>query len=215
MHWNDFCGGWQLWEPSLLNSTRPDLSPCFEETVLSWLPLVFLWALAPFYLCYMQRHDRGCIRVSCLHRTKMLLTVLSIIVPLVEVCFTVVQIFSSPEGTAPVYLVTPAVITLTMMLVFFIIHTERIRGRHTSGILFCFWLLLAVCFVPEFNSKIILVSEETDQDMFRVVTFFVFYALVLAQLVCSSIADDLPLYSPVRSDRVSTTILFLAFHDDG
>ncbi|XP_022092710.1 multidrug resistance-associated protein 1-like [Acanthaster planci] len=200
LDWQDFCGGSQLWEPSLLNSTHPDLSPCFQETVLSWLPLLFLWVVAPFYLYYMRRHDRGCIQVSCLHRTKMLFVVLLILISLAEVCFTVVQIFTSTQPPAPVYLISPAIVTLTMMLVFFIIHTERIRGRHTSGVLFCFWLLLAVCGVAEFNSKVLLAFRETEYDTFRFGTFFACYALVLGQLVCSAIADSLPLYSVVRSD---------------
>ena len=38
--------------------------------------------------------------------------------------------------------------------------------------------------------------------MFRFVTFYVFYALLLAQLVCSAIAEKMPLYSPVKAETV-------------
>ncbi|XP_071797864.1 multidrug resistance-associated protein 1-like [Asterias amurensis] len=200
LDWNDFCGGSLFWDPTLLNSSSPDLTPCFQETVLSWLPLLYLWLALPFYLYYMRTYDKGCIQVSLLHRVKMLLGALLIIVPLVDVSFTVAQVFIQKQQSAPVYLVTPALISLTMILVFFLIHTERIKGIHSSGVLFVFWFLFVICGIVEFRSKIIFAVEEADWDMFRFVTFYVFYALLLAQLVCSAIAEKMPLYSPVKAE---------------
>ena len=30
------------------NSTTPDFTPCFQDTVLVWVPCAFLWLTSPF-----------------------------------------------------------------------------------------------------------------------------------------------------------------------
>uniref|UniRef100_K7FUW8 Uncharacterized protein n=1 Tax=Pelodiscus sinensis TaxID=13735 RepID=K7FUW8_PELSI len=45
----EFCGS-IFWNASLLDTPQPDLPPCFEQTVLVWIPLGFLWLLAPWQL---------------------------------------------------------------------------------------------------------------------------------------------------------------------
>lgn len=40
---------------SLLDSPEADLPLCFEQTVLVWIPLGFLWLLAPWQLLHVYR----------------------------------------------------------------------------------------------------------------------------------------------------------------
>lgn len=40
---------------SLLDSPEADLPLCFEQTVLIWIPLGFLWLLAPWQLLHVYR----------------------------------------------------------------------------------------------------------------------------------------------------------------
>uniref|UniRef100_A0A8C9U6D6 ABC-type glutathione-S-conjugate transporter n=1 Tax=Scleropages formosus TaxID=113540 RepID=A0A8C9U6D6_SCLFO len=47
------------------------LTQCFQNTILVWVPCVYLWVCAPFYCLYLYCHDRGHIRVSCLCNAKM------------------------------------------------------------------------------------------------------------------------------------------------
>uniref|UniRef100_A0A4W5L606 ABC-type glutathione-S-conjugate transporter n=1 Tax=Hucho hucho TaxID=62062 RepID=A0A4W5L606_9TELE len=49
---------------------KPDLTECFQNTVLVWFPCVYLWLLAPFYALKLYCHDCGCIRISTLCTAK-------------------------------------------------------------------------------------------------------------------------------------------------
>ncbi|XP_022091453.1 multidrug resistance-associated protein 1-like isoform X2 [Acanthaster planci] len=210
--WKGFCGNSGFWEPSLLNSTHPDLSPCFQETVLSWVPLLFLWLVAPFYLWYMWKHDRGRIPVSRLHRAKTVLGGLLIILFLAEVGFALAQIIMPNRQIAGVYLLTPTLTALTMILAFAIIQIQRIKGVETSWVLFMFWLLVATCGIVEFISRIysILHTDRVNFDLFHFVTFYIYYALVLAQLVCSSMVDRMPYSSTDENPCPEASVSFLS-----
>lgn len=52
-------------------TANPDLTQCFQNTILVWVPCVYLWLLAPFYCLHLYCHDRGRIRMSCLCTAKM------------------------------------------------------------------------------------------------------------------------------------------------
>lgn len=48
----------------------PDFTLCFQNTVLVWIPCIYLWLCFPVYFLYLQRHDRGYIQVSNLNKAK-------------------------------------------------------------------------------------------------------------------------------------------------
>uniref|UniRef100_A0A8C6P188 ABC-type glutathione-S-conjugate transporter n=1 Tax=Nothobranchius furzeri TaxID=105023 RepID=A0A8C6P188_NOTFU len=54
-------------------SIKPPDSPaaCFQNTVLVWVPCIYLWLLVPFYCLHLYCHDNGRIRMSCLCAAKM------------------------------------------------------------------------------------------------------------------------------------------------
>ncbi|XP_071481121.1 multidrug resistance-associated protein 1-like [Diadema antillarum] len=197
--WQKFCGS-ELWDPTLLNSSVPDITPCFQETVLSWIPLAFLGLVAPFYLFYLSHHDRGFIRLSRLHRIKQFLASLLILLPLLDVCVGIADMVRTKGELPAVYLVTPALIAITMILAFVIIHIERRKGQQSSGVLFLFYLISIFCSVGEFHSKVINARVSGSEDVFRYVTFFLYFFVLVAQLVCVSFAEQMPYYSPVVTD---------------
>jgi len=53
-----------------LHTERPDLPECFQRSVLSWLPCVYLWAVCPIYLFYLKKNHRGYIMMSIMNRFK-------------------------------------------------------------------------------------------------------------------------------------------------
>ncbi|GAB1302447.1 ATP-binding cassette sub-family C member 2 [Apodemus speciosus] len=59
---DEFCNS-TFWNLSLLKSPEADLPLCFEQTVLVWIPLGFLWLLAPWqlYSVYRSRTKRSSI----------------------------------------------------------------------------------------------------------------------------------------------------------
>ncbi|XP_023999376.1 multidrug resistance-associated protein 1-like [Salvelinus sp. IW2-2015] len=52
---------------------KPDLTECFQNTVLVWFPCIYLWLLAPFYALKLYCHDCGRIRISTLCTAKTVL----------------------------------------------------------------------------------------------------------------------------------------------
>ncbi|XP_055077733.1 multidrug resistance-associated protein 1-like [Periophthalmus magnuspinnatus] len=49
-----------LWDWNLTWYTeRPDLTQCFQQTVLVWAPCIYLWTCSPFYLLYLLLHAPG------------------------------------------------------------------------------------------------------------------------------------------------------------
>lgn len=49
---------------------NPDFTPCFQNTVLVWLPCLYLWTCAPIYLIYLRSHSNGYICMSLLNKAK-------------------------------------------------------------------------------------------------------------------------------------------------
>lgn len=52
------------------HSHNPDLTPCFQNTVLAWVPCLYLWICAPFYFLYLKLNDHGYICMTHLNKAK-------------------------------------------------------------------------------------------------------------------------------------------------
>ena len=50
---------------------HPDLTQCFQHTVLVWFPCFYLWLCAPFYFLFLRFQDHGRISLSSLCCAKM------------------------------------------------------------------------------------------------------------------------------------------------
>lgn len=55
---------------SFLDSPEVDLPLCFEQTVLVWIPLGFLWLLAPWQFLYVYRSRTKKSSITKLYLTK-------------------------------------------------------------------------------------------------------------------------------------------------
>jgi len=60
----------------LQNATRlqqsyPSFTPCFQHTVLVWVPCFFLWLLAPYHYISLNRSRLPAIKWSVLHISKL------------------------------------------------------------------------------------------------------------------------------------------------
>ncbi|XP_029456115.1 canalicular multispecific organic anion transporter 2 isoform X2 [Rhinatrema bivittatum] len=200
-----FCGSGQLgsrfWDANVtIHTDNPDLTPCFQNTLLAWIPCIYLWAVLPFYLIYLKYNRKGYIVLSRLNRVK---TVLGIL--LWCVCWS--DLFYSFHGLVqnkappPVYFVTPLVLGITMILATLLIQYERLRGVQSSGVLIIFWLLSVLCAVVPFRSKILTaLTEGHIKDIFRFTTFYIYFALLLIELIVSCFAESPPFFSPTSSE---------------
>ncbi|KAI4887699.1 hypothetical protein NFI96_025030 [Prochilodus magdalenae] len=92
-----------------------------------------------------------------------------------------------------VFLLSPIIRSLTMVLAVCVIHLERMKGCRSSLFLFLFWMLAVVCSLVPLRANIQAVVEEGfSEDALRFVAFFASFSLQLAQLVLSCFADQRP-----------------------
>uniref|UniRef100_A0A803T6X8 Multidrug resistance-associated protein 1 n=1 Tax=Anolis carolinensis TaxID=28377 RepID=A0A803T6X8_ANOCA len=185
------------------NTPRPDFTPCFQNTVLAWTPCAFLWACFPFYAFFLRRHDKGYIQMSRLNKAKTALGFLLWIVCWADLFYSFWE-RSRNIYQAPVYLVSPTILGITMLLATFLIQYERMKGVQSSGIMLLFWLIALLCASVTFRSKILQASDAVKGfDVFRCITFFLYFALVLTELVLSCFPERPPLFSETVHDPVS------------
>uniref|UniRef100_A0A674ECA7 ABC-type glutathione-S-conjugate transporter n=1 Tax=Salmo trutta TaxID=8032 RepID=A0A674ECA7_SALTR len=136
---------------SVLN--KPDLTECFQNTVLVWFPCFYLWLLAPFYALKLYCHDCGCIRISTLCTAKTVLGFLLASFGFVEFFYILLE-RSHEIQNHMVFLLSPIIRSLTVVLAICIIQLERIRGCRSSIFLFLFWVLAVVCSLVPLRAKI-------------------------------------------------------------
>ncbi|XP_070783133.1 ATP-binding cassette sub-family C member 3 [Enoplosus armatus] len=183
-----------------LHTDQPDLPECFQLSVLSWLPCVYLWAACPIYLFYLKRNNRGYIMMSIMNRFKTVFGLLLWIVCWTDLFYTFHEL-QQGRSQPPIYFVTPLVLGMTMLLATFLIQFERLRGVQSSGVLFIFWFLSVLCAVVPFRSKILQVSSKGEvTDKLRFTTFYFYFGLVVCELILCCFNEKPPLFSNVVTD---------------
>ncbi|XP_067572446.1 ATP-binding cassette sub-family C member 3 isoform X1 [Pseudorca crassidens] len=194
------CGS-KFWDSNLsVHTDNPDFTPCFQNSVLAWVPCIYLWAALPCYLFYLRHRHQGYIVLSRLSRLKTALGVLLW-------CVSWIDLFYSFHGLvhgwapAPIFFVTPLVVGVTMLLATLLIQYERLQGVRSSGVLVIFWFLCVVCGIIPFRSKILsALAQGKISDPFRFTTFYIYFALVLSALVLSCSREKPPFFSPKNID---------------
>uniref|UniRef100_A0A8D2LEX9 ATP binding cassette subfamily C member 3 n=1 Tax=Varanus komodoensis TaxID=61221 RepID=A0A8D2LEX9_VARKO len=197
------CGPAQLEDdPNVtLHTDTPDLTLCFQNTVLAWIPCFYLWCLLLLYYFYLKRNNRGYIVLSVLCRDGRALGVFAFL--LWCVCWS--NLFYAFHGIAQgrtpptVYFVTPLIVGITMALAMLLIQYERLHGVQSSGVLLIFWFLCVLCAVGPLRSKIIGTFAQV-RDRFRNTTFYIYFALILIELILHCLQEKPPFFSPVNLD---------------
>ncbi|MGH0114521.1 UNVERIFIED_CONTAM: hypothetical protein FKN15_019661 [Acipenser sinensis] len=133
-----------------LYTDSPDLTPCFQNTVLVWIPCIFLWAAFPFYHFYLKQNNKGYIVMSILNKVKTFFGVLLWLICWLDLFYEL----GNSRVQHPVNIVTPLILGITM------------------GV--------------------------TDQ--LRFTTFYIYFGLLLFQLILSCFNEKPPLFSSIVTD---------------
>ncbi|XP_025062211.1 multidrug resistance-associated protein 1 isoform X6 [Alligator sinensis] len=182
------------------HTENPDFTQCFQNTVLIWVPCIYLWVCFPIYFLYLRHHGRGYIQMSSLNKAKTALGLILWIVCWADLFYSFWE-RSQNIFLAPVFFVSPTVLGITMLLVTFLIQYERMKGVQSSGFLLIFWLIALLCATVIFRSKILhALNMGAEVDIFRYVTFYSYFVLVLIQLILSCFPEKPPLFSETVRD---------------
>ncbi|TRY81629.1 hypothetical protein DNTS_014478 [Danionella cerebrum] len=170
----------------------PELSNCFQNTILVWSPCIYLWVLAPFYCLHLYCHGRGRLPLSSLCSAKLLLGFFLASFGFVEFFYILLERRLEIQQHL-VFLLSPIIRSLTVVLAVSVVHWERVRGCRSSIFLFFFWLLGVVCSLIPLHAKVQLAVEQgLSPDIVRYLAFFSYFTLQLAQLFLSCFADRAP-----------------------
>uniref|UniRef100_A0A8C0EXE5 MRP3 protein n=1 Tax=Bubo bubo TaxID=30461 RepID=A0A8C0EXE5_BUBBB len=181
-----------------IHTDNPDLTPCFQNTILAWIPSIYLWSALPFYLLYLKHNKRGYIVLSMLSRFKTLFGVLLWCVSWADLFYSFHELLQN-RTPPPVYFVTPLIVGITVLIATLLIQYERLRGVQSSGVLIIFWFLSVLCAVGPFRSKIMTTTGHVN-ERFRFTTFYIYFALIIIELILSCFKEKPPFFSPVSTD---------------
>ncbi|NXN34140.1 MRP3 protein, partial [Nycticryphes semicollaris] len=183
-----------------IHTDNPDLTPCFQNTILAWIPSIYLWSALPFYLLYLKHNKRGYIVLSVLSRFKTLFGVLLWCVSWADLFYSFHELLQN-RTPPPVYFITPLIVGITVLLATMLIQYERLRGVQSSGVLIIFWFLSVLCAVGPFRSKIMTTTVQGHvNERFRFTTFYIYFALIIIELILSCFKEKPPFFSPVNTD---------------
>ncbi|XP_029432265.1 multidrug resistance-associated protein 1 isoform X2 [Rhinatrema bivittatum] len=183
---------WHIWDSS---HTR-----CLLNTILVWIPCAYLWLLFPFYFLYLRQNGRGYIRMSHLFKAKMAFGFVLILFCFCKLFFTLWEI-NQGIRRLPAFLLGPAVLGITLVLVVFLIQYERTKGVQSSGVLIVFWLLsLLAAVVPFWSNLQNALQEGTSVGTFYHVASYIYFTLVLVELITFCLVDQPPFFNESLHD---------------
>ncbi|KAM4624189.1 ATP-binding cassette sub-family C member 3 [Polymixia lowei] len=183
-----------------IHTESPDFPKCFQLSVLSWLPCIYLWAVCPIYIFYLRRNNKGYIMMSIMNRFKTVFGLALWILCWTDLFYTFHELLQD-RIQPPIYFVTPLVVGMTMLLATFLIQFERLHGVQSSGVLIIFWFLSVLCAIVPFRSKILQASSQSEvTDKLRFTTFYLYFSLVVLELILCCFNEKPPLFSSVVTD---------------
>ncbi|NWV38486.1 MRP6 protein, partial [Grantiella picta] len=177
------------------HANSPGLTWCLESSIVAWIPTAYLWISFPFYYWYLRRRNKGYIRMSHIFKAKMALGFILVILCFSNVFF---MVWEKSQGIpqTPAFLISPAVMGITMVLALFLTQAERMMGIQSSGVLLIYWLLSFVAALVMSSSKIQHALERGFLgDHFHHVTTYLHAGLVLGELVLFCLVDHPPFFS--------------------
>ncbi|XP_004749563.1 ATP-binding cassette sub-family C member 2 isoform X1 [Mustela putorius furo] len=198
-----FCNS-TFWNSSFLDSPEADLPLCFEQTVLVWIPLGFLWLLAPWQLLHVYRSKIKRSPITKLYLTKQVLVGFLLILAVIELALVLTE--DSGQATVPAIRYTnPSLYLGTWLLVLLIQHSRRWCIQKDSWFLSLFWILSVLCGVFQFQTLIRTLLKGSNFNLAYSCLFFICYALQILILILSAFSEK-----DASSNNPSFTASFLS-----
>nr|XP_015838719.1 PREDICTED: multidrug resistance-associated protein 1 isoform X5 [Tribolium castaneum] len=191
-----FCGS-EFWNSTLTWHTNdPDLTKCFERTVLVWVPCAFLWTFSSLEVYYILHSKRRDIPWNWLNVSKLLGTAVLFVLTVTDLVTAVNSASSSESDVYKVDIYTPVIKLLSFGLSAVLLVYNRKYGLCTSGLQFLFWLSLAICGAFQYRTELRGSQEEIPESRYSYISYLIYYPVVLVMLFLNCFADR----SPRRSE---------------
>ncbi|XP_073949376.1 multidrug-Resistance like Protein 1 isoform X4 [Choristoneura fumiferana] len=198
-----FCGS-KFWDSNLTwHTDNPELTDCFERTVLVWLPCIYLWLAAFLEAYYIISSKERNIPWNILNISKLIITSLLIVLTFVDLGVTVHRESREDENVFSVDYYTPIIKILTFSLSATLLYYNRKYGMRASGVLFFFWLLLVVAGISQLRSEVALHHNKKDDEnvQYAFVSYIIYYTLAVLMFLLNCFADLPPKDTPYKYEK--------------
>ncbi|CAK8671761.1 unnamed protein product [Clavelina lepadiformis] len=199
MNLKDFCGGEDFFDiNTILNVTNPQLSKCFEHTVLDLTPCAYMLIFGTAYFFIYRKSYQSYIVPSPLFKARMVFTAALCLLALANLGRGIWE-YTHGIRLGYVYLISPAVLAIGMAKAVYFVNFDRRKGIQSSSLLTCFWLLYLVFWALILKNQVDRLMNAKlldDRELFRAITFFISYACVLSLFVMCFFVDDPPAFPP-------------------
>ncbi|XP_001372990.1 ATP-binding cassette sub-family C member 2 [Monodelphis domestica] len=203
----EFCNS-TFWNDSFLDRPDADIPLCFEQTVLVWIPLGFLWLLAPWHLFHIYKSRTKKSSLTTLYLTKQVLVGLLLITSIIELAFILAE--TAEETTHPAIQYTnPCLYIATWILVLVIHHCRRWCVKKDSWLLFMFWILSLVCGAFQFQTLLRMLLKGNNHNLVGSCLYFISYGIQVLTVIISTISEITP-ETKASLNNPSTTASFLS-----
>uniref|UniRef100_A0A182UFF2 ABC-type glutathione-S-conjugate transporter n=1 Tax=Anopheles melas TaxID=34690 RepID=A0A182UFF2_9DIPT len=187
-----FSGRWVFDDLNLTWYTDdPDLTPCFQQTVLVWAPCAFLWLFSFLELYYLRKSANKDVPWSFVNVSKLLVIGSLIVLTIVDLA----KAISTDGISAPLFYYTPVIKLASFIFVAILIYLNKHYGMRTSGLLFLFWFLLTVCSIPRVRTEIRAYETRVVEDSwaeYQFVSFLIFFSLTCIMFLLNFFVDKPP-----------------------
>ncbi|XP_017881737.1 multidrug resistance-associated protein 1 isoform X2 [Ceratina calcarata] len=193
---DQFCGNnSKFWDNNLTwNTEDPDITECFQKTVLIWVPCAFLWLFSAIEVYYFLNSKNRNIPYTWLSVTKLVLIGALILLSIVDLGYAVHN--SSYETVSNVDYYTPFIKIVTFIVTVILVIYNKKYGIRSSGLLFLFWFLLVVCGVVQYRSLLRLyINKGEVTSMYYFVSYMIYYPIVVLLFFLNFFVDAEPKYS--------------------
>ncbi|KAK7601472.1 hypothetical protein V9T40_008913 [Parthenolecanium corni] len=182
---NDFCHSvfWNV--DTSWNTTNPDFTPCFEITVLTWIPCAFLWIFLPLEIYYLRHSQSFRIPFNLYNSIKLaLIGSMSLFALIDTVYYSFIKWIFIPA------FVTSSLIKFFTFILFMFLTRENMKyGIRSSGILFLFSFLLVLCGAPKYRTDIM---NSRNIDFLPLLNYILYYPIAVAVLFLNCFSDARP-----------------------
>ena len=237
-----YCSG-PFWNTTLTwNSTHPEVTQCFQDTVLIGIPCLIFWLLTPFWLKSICKQNRAQFpgpkkrvftilskilgKILCNPQNNLLRNSMKTLyfqgttILLLNVIMTLYNRIQDFNTIHPGDFLGLVVLSVTYCLTVFLVILERRQNIHSSIVLFYFWIVHFVLSIPQFIKDCHFLNDHQD-DASHIFSTICGSPLILCQLMIHSISDhsaqggeDLPPeYSASHLSRLTWTWMNGLIHE--
>ncbi|XP_043474514.1 multidrug resistance-associated protein 1 isoform X1 [Leptopilina heterotoma] len=186
---DQFCGS-KFWDANLTwNTDDPDVTECFQKTVLVWIPCIFLWTFSIIEVFYLLNSRKRNIPYTWLFISKLILTIGLIILAIVDLAMALH--FSTYKVVYNVDFYTPCINVFSYILAAVLVVYNKKFGMRTSGLIFLFWFLHALFGCVRYRS-LLRSSSLKEEVTYEFVSYMIYYPLVVILFVLNFFVDAEP-----------------------